>query len=84
MPGDPSSGYHESFHVNTAGNYMVVYDLKMQKIYFHNAGTTYHKVTKYYGELLIEEAAAFTGLIIPRHHFINQRKNSLVGMKTLY
>ena len=62
MPGDPSSGYHESFHVNTAGNYMVVYDLKMQKIYFHNAGTTYHKVTKYYGELLIEEAAAFTGL----------------------
>lgn len=62
MLGDPSSGYHESFHVNTAGNYMVVYDLKMQKIYFHNAGTTYHKVTKYYGELLIEEAAAFTGL----------------------
>jgi|BioPla2DNA2_1021312.scaffolds.fasta_scaffold02796_7 hypothetical protein len=55
-------GSGNNIDVETAGNYLVVIDMKIGKMYFHTGTTTHAMVSKYYGSTLLEKEAAWSGV----------------------
>lgn len=68
--------YVNNINVKTAGNYLVVLDIKEKKIQFHNAGSTYQVVSKYDGTTLIEKEVVFNGVTeyTPSNNQINGKR----------